>query len=86
MAQLRLDHEAGRRELVARGYLCCDHRSPGDPQWVARIGAAEVARPLPEGRAMALVSVRPLQRDKVVRELHADAQPAVALIGYRDAK
>lgn len=47
---------------------------------------AELAMPLPEGRAMALISVRPLQRDKVVRERHADAPPAVALIGYRDAK
>jgi hypothetical protein len=47
---------------------------------------AEVAMPLPAGWAMALVSVRPLQRDKVVRELRAGAQPAVALIGYREAK
>jgi hypothetical protein len=37
---------------------------------------------LPEGRAIATVSVKPLQRDKVVRESDSDKRPTVAFVGY----
>jgi hypothetical protein len=37
---------------------------------------------LPEGRAIATVSVKPLQRDKVVRESDSDKRAIVAFVGY----
>jgi hypothetical protein len=56
-------------------------------EWSPLIAAGQavfagLAIPLPDGRAMAMVEVRPLSRDKVVRESDEDKPSALALIGY----
>jgi hypothetical protein len=43
---------------------------------------AEIAVPLPEGRALASVSVRPWQGHKMVRQSSADKPPTVVPVGY----
>lgn len=42
----------------------------------------EIAVPLPEGRALAAVSVRPWQGHKMVRQSSADTPPTVVPVGY----
>jgi hypothetical protein len=56
-------------------------------EWFPRIPAGASVRiagavALPEGTALAMLSVRPWQGDKIVRESNAGAKPTVASIGY----
>jgi hypothetical protein len=55
--------------------------------WFPRIAAGQsvrldVAVPLPEGMAVAIVSVKPWQGDKTVRESNGNKDPISALVGY----
>jgi hypothetical protein len=55
-------------------------------EWFPRIAAGESVRveaslPLPEGTALAMLSVRPWQGDKIVRESNPGARPTVASVG-----
>jgi hypothetical protein len=57
-------------------------------EWFPRIAAGESVRveatmPLPEGKALAMLSVRPWQGDKIVRESNPAARPTVASVGVR---
>jgi hypothetical protein len=65
---------------------CCDNVTLRH-EYAPHFGADQSVRLegtvlLPEGRAMATVSVKPLQRDKVVRESDPDKRPTLALVGY----
>ncbi len=65
---------------------CCDNVTVRH-EYAPRLVAGQSARIdgavlLPEGRAIATVSVKPLQRDKVVRESDPDKRPTEAFVGY----
>jgi hypothetical protein len=66
---------------------CCANAGEVRHESCPRIAAgwsvrAEIAVPLPEGRALASVSVRPWQGHKVVRQSSADKPPTVVPVGY----
>jgi hypothetical protein len=79
----RSAHRAWIKTLISP---CCAN-AEARHEWFPRVAAGqsvrvEVAVPLPEGRALAVVSVRPWQGYKMMRESDPNKEATVAPVGY----
>ena len=66
---------------------CCDSAGEVRHEWFPRIAAGQsvrvdVAVPLPDGMALTMVSVRPFEGHKRIRQSNGDKPPTVVPLGY----